>query len=79
MLAIYVEIAYRHEEQDGCCRNSRGKKDWSLTDKAVMKNSSKRKVGLSMVWIDYQKAYDMDSWIHGLLVDQTIHGEVWSC
>ena len=28
-------------------------------DKTVMKNCRRRKVGLSMVWIDYQKAYDM--------------------
>ena len=36
-----------------------------LIDKAVMKNCRRRKIGLSMVLIDYQKAYDMvpHSWI----------------
>ena len=53
------------EEQKGCRRNSRGTKDQLLIDKAVMKNRKRRKVGLSMVWIDYRKAYDMvaHSWI----------------
>ena len=43
------------EEQKGCRRNSRGTKDQLLIDKAVMKNCRRRKVGLSMVWIDYRK------------------------
>ena len=53
------------EEQKSCRRNSRGTKDQLLIDKAVMKNRRRRKVGLSMVWIDYRKAYDMvaHSWI----------------
>ena len=53
------------EEQKGCRRNSRSTKDQLLSDKAVMKNSRKRKVGLSTVWIDYWKAYNMvpHSWI----------------
>ena len=40
-------------------------KDQLLIDKAIMENFRRRKVGLSMVWIDYQKAYDMvpHSWI----------------
>ena len=40
-------------------------KDQLLIDKAIMGNFRRRKVGLSMVWIDYQKAYDMvpHSWI----------------
>ena len=52
-------------EQKGCCKNNRGTKDQFLIDKAVMKNCKRRKVGLSMVWIDYRKAYDMTphSWI----------------
>ena len=54
------------EEQKGCRRNSGGTKDQLLTDKAVMKNCRRRKVGLSMIWLDYQKAYDMvpHSWIN---------------
>ena len=53
------------EEQKGYCRCSRGTKDKLLIDKAVMKNCRRRKVGLSMVWLDYRKAYDMvpHSWI----------------
>ena len=45
------------EEQKGCPRNIRVTKDRLLIDKAVMKNCGKRKVGLSMVWIEYRKAY----------------------
>ena len=53
------------EEQRGSRGNIRGTKDQLLIDKAVMKNCRRRKVGLSMVWIDYQKPYDMvaHSWI----------------
>ena len=45
------------EEQKGCHRNSGGTKDQLLTDKAVMKNCRRRKVGLSMVWIDYRNGW----------------------
>ena len=57
------------EEQKGCRRNSRGTKDQLLIDKMVMKNCRKRQVGLSMVWIDYRKAYNMvpHSWIRKTL------------
>ena len=47
------------EEQKGCRRNSRGLKDQLLIDKAVMKTCRRIKVRLSMMWIDYRKAYDM--------------------
>ena len=80
---IVVDGMYNHleendllpEEQKGCHRNSRDTKDQLLIDKAVMKNCSKRKFGLSMFWIYYRKAYDMvpKSWI------KKIHGNVWSC
>ena len=52
-------------EQKDCCRNSRGTKDQLLIGKAVMENCKRRKVGLSMAWIDYRKAYNMvpHSWI----------------
>ena len=64
---IVADESYNHleendllpEEQKGYCRCSRGTKDKLLIDKAVMKNCRRRKVGLSMVWIDYQKAYDV--------------------
>ena len=53
------------DEQKGCRRNSRGTKDQLLIDKMVMRNCKRRQVNLSMVWIDYRKAYDMvpHSWI----------------
>ena len=36
-----------------------------LIDKMVMKNCKRRKTSLSMIWLDYKKAYDMipSSWI----------------
>ena len=63
------------EEQKGCRRNRRGTKYQLLIDRAAMKNCKRRKVGLSMVLIDYRKAYDTvpDSWI------KKVHGDVWSC
>ena len=63
------------EEKKGCRRNSRGTKYQLLIDRAAMKNCKRRKVGLSMVLIDYRKAYDTvpDSWI------KKVHGDVWSC
>ena len=53
------------EGQKRCRRNSRGANYQLLIDKAVMKNCRRRKVGLSMVWIDYRKTYDVvpHSWI----------------
>ena len=46
------------KEQKSCLRN-RGTKDQLLIDKAVIKNCRREKVGLSMVWIDYRKVYNM--------------------
>ena len=43
------------EEQKSYHRNSRGTKDQLLIDKTVMKNCSRRKAGLIMVWIVYRK------------------------
>ena len=36
-----------------------------LTDKAVVRNSRRRKTNLNVAWIDFRKAYDMmpQSWI----------------
>ena len=58
------------QKQKGCHRKSRGTKDQLLIDKAVMKNCRGRKVVLSMIWIDYQKAYGMipDSWFRKSMV-----------
>ena len=57
------------EQQKVCRRNSRGTKDQLLIDNAIMKNCKRRMVGLSMIWIDYKKAYDMlpHSWIQKTL------------
>ena len=53
------------EEQKGCRRKSRGRKDQLLIDKTILKDSRKRKTNLAMTWIDYRKAYDFvpHSWI----------------
>ena len=52
-------------QQKGCRRKCRGTKDQLLVDKMVMMNSKRRKTNLSMVWIDYKKAFDMipHSWL----------------
>ena len=47
------------EEQKGCQRNSRGTKDQLLIDKTILRDCKRRHTNLAMVWIDYQKAYDM--------------------
>ena len=53
------------EEQKCCRRNSRETKDQLLIDKAILKDCSKRRTNLAMMWIDYRKAYDFvpHSWI----------------
>ena len=52
-------------EQKGCRRRKRGSKDQLMIDKAIMRNSKRRKTGLKVVWIDYKKAYDLlpHTWI----------------
>ena len=47
------------EEQKGCRKQSRGTKDQLLIDKAIIRNCKKRKVGLTIGWIDNIKAFDM--------------------
>ena len=53
------------DEQKGCRRRSRGTKDQLLIDKMVIRNCTRRQIGLGMVWVDYKKTYDMipHSWI----------------
>ena len=53
------------EEQEGCPRRTRRTKDQLLIDKAVVRNSRRRKANLNVGWTDFQKAYDMvpHSWI----------------
>ena len=70
---IFTEIVYEHViknnilplEQKGVQRKARGCKDHLLLDKAIMENSRKGRRNLSMMWIDYKKAYDLvpHSWI----------------
>ena len=54
------------EEQKGCKRGSRGTKDQLLINKSVLKDCRKRHANLSMVRIDYRKAYDLvsHSWVN---------------
>ena len=70
LTAIVADEIYNHledndlllEEQKAVTEmvgHSRRTKDKLLIDKAVMKNCRRRKLGLSMVWIDYRKAHDM--------------------
>ena len=47
------------EEQKGCERNSRGTKDQVLVEKAVLKDCKKRRINLTIAWIDYRKVHDM--------------------
>ena len=53
------------DEQKGCRKGSRGTKDQMLIDKAVLKEARLKHRNVSMVWIDYKKAYDMvpHAWI----------------
>ncbi|KAI5748289.1 hypothetical protein M8J77_023892 [Diaphorina citri] len=46
------------DEQKGCARNTYGCKDHLLINNMITKNARLRKKGLSMAWIDYQKAFD---------------------
>ena len=70
---IYTDLVYEHVidhkilplEQKGVRRRARGCKDHLLLDKALMKVAKKKQRNLSMMWIDYKKAYDSvpHSWI----------------
>ena len=53
------------EEQKGCRRKSRGKKDQLLINKTILKHCRKRRTDLATAWIDYRKTYDFvpHSWI----------------
>ena len=47
------------EEHKGCRRRTRGTKDQVLIDKAVVRNSRRRKTNLNVAWVDFRKTYDM--------------------
>ena len=53
------------EEQKGCKRKSRGKKDQLLIDKTILKGCRERRTNLAMAWTDYRKSNDFvpHSWI----------------
>ena len=53
------------EEQKGCRKGSRGTNDLLYIDRAAIKEVKSRNKNLAIVWIDYQKTYDMapHSWI----------------
>ena len=61
LTGIVADETYNHleendllpDEQKGSRGNRRGTKDDLLIEKAFMKNCRRRKVGLSMVWIDH--------------------------
>ena len=65
VFVIYEIYDLLSEEQKGCRRTSRGTKDQLLIDKAVIKNSKRRRNNLNMAWIGFRKAYDMvpHSWM----------------
>ena len=52
-------------EQKRCKRKSRGMKDQLLTDKMIMRHAKRKQRNLRMIWIDYEKAYNLvpNSWI----------------
>ena len=68
LTGIFSEAMYGHlscqdllpNEQKGCRKNSRGTKDQLIIYKAILKNSRRRFIHLSMAWIDYREAYDID-------------------
>ena len=56
-------------EQKGCMRNARGCKEQLLLDKNIMEIVKRRKRNISIMWIDYKKAYDSvpHEWIKEIL------------
>jgi hypothetical protein len=67
-------------EQKGARRKARGCKDHLLIDKIISEDAKRRNKDLSLMWIDYKKAYDSitHSWLTEILDlykidDQTRH------
>ena len=70
---FFTDLVYDHVttndilplEQKGIRRGARGCKDQLLLDKAITEDARKRKKNLSVMWIDYKKAYDSipHSWL----------------
>ena len=73
LTGIFAEKVYGHlstngllpDQQKGCRKGTRGTKDHLSIDKAVLKNSKRRRTNLCMAWVDFKKAYDMvpHSWV----------------
>ena len=53
------------DEQKGCRKQSRVTKYQLLIDKAISKETKRKRKRLAMAWVDYKKAYDMvpHSWL----------------
>ena len=66
------------EEQEGCCKGSRGTGEPLYIDQQILNESKTRRKNLAMAWIDYRKAYDMvpQSWIINYLKMYKISDEV---
>ena len=63
-------------EHKGCRKNSRGKKDQLLIDKAILKNCRRRLTNLSMVLIDFgmcKNGWNGPEYIH---IDREQHGKL---
>ncbi|XP_011404394.1 PREDICTED: uncharacterized protein LOC105313002 [Amphimedon queenslandica] len=62
---LYESNELLPEEQKGCKRGSKRFKDQLLIDRTLLRDCKKRHANLSLVCIDYKKAYDMvpNSWI----------------
>ena len=61
---IYQHLQEKHllpDEKKGCRRNSRGTKDKLMIDKMVLRNCKRRITNLCIAWIDYKKAYYLQS------------------
>ena len=66
------------DEQKGCCKGYRGTAELLYIDQYILNESKTRRKNLTMVWIDYKKAYDMvpHSWIINSLKMYQISHEV---
>jgi hypothetical protein len=65
MIIIIMDENLIPKEQKGCCSGTKGCKDQLLISKVILQECKCRKKNRSIVWIDYQKAFDRvpHSWI----------------
>ena len=66
------------QEQKGYWRKPRGMNDLLFIDKVIMGEVKMRKRNLSVVWIDYKKAFDMvpHSWVIACLETAGINEKI---